>query len=179
MNSASLISLPGKARPRTAEEIGRQECELGANALGLCDELARVFDRLLHDVHRARAFDVELRHPERLHLVLVVLHAVAEEARFVRFAFCVNEYRQVAREAHRIHRFEKERAMAAEQVLHIVLRRHEQHVHAGVVHQPVQPFGVERRCVLSLGNIEHDRSPDRSLDRPLGGEEAKANPALA
>ena len=60
--------------------------------------------------------------------------------------------------------------MAAEQVLHIVFRCYEQHVHAGVIHQPVQPFGVERGCVLSLGNIEHDRSP--------GGEEANANPRL-
>ena len=100
---------------------------------------------------------------------------MAEEARFVRFAFGINEYRQIARQAHRVHRFEKERAMAAEQVLHVVFRCHEQHVHAGVVHQPVQPLGVERRCVLSLGNVEHDRSADQLL----GGEEAKANPTLA
>jgi hypothetical protein len=60
--------------------------------------------------------------------------------------------------------------MAAEQVLHIVLGRYEQHVHAGVIHQAVQPLRVERRCVLSLGNVEHNWSP--------GDEEAKANSRL-
>jgi hypothetical protein len=61
--------------------------------------------------------------------------------------------------------------MAAEQVLHIVFGCYEQHVHAGLIHQPVQPLGIERGCILSLGNVEHGRSP--------GGEEANANSRLS
>ena len=111
-------------------------------------EPAHIIDGLFHDVDRAGAFDVDLRDPERLHLVLEILHAMAEEAGLLRRALGIDENRQVAAQSHGVHGFEEERAMAAEQVLDIMLRGRDQDVDPGLVHQPVEPRGIERGGVL-------------------------------
>jgi hypothetical protein len=45
--------------------------------------------------------------------------------------------------------------MAAEEVLHIVLGRYQEHVQARIVHHPVEPIGIERRYMLSFTDVEH------------------------
>src|ERR1700741_3107213 len=54
----------------------------------------------------------------------------------------------------------KERAMAAKQILDVVFRRRDQHVEAGLVLQPVEKSGIERRCAVSR-DVEHVQSPLR------------------
>jgi hypothetical protein len=79
--------------------------------------------------------------------MLEVLQPVAEIRRLVGFALRIDHDRQIAAQAHRIHVVEEERAVPAEQVLHIMLRRREQHVDAGLVHQAVETACVERNCL--------------------------------
>src|ERR1700733_2864779 len=114
--------------------------------------------------------------PERLGLVLEALHPVAEKTGLLRLALGINENRQIPAQPHRVHRFKKERAMAAYQVLDIMLRRHDQHVHAGVVHQPVEASGVERGNVLFFGDVEHGRSPCGALKYHLSKSERADEP---
>src|SRR5258708_36504316 len=49
--------------------------------------------------------------------------------------------------------------MAAEQVLHVVLRGREQNVDPGLIHQPIEAMRIERNrgCNL-LDDVEHDQS---------------------
>src|ERR1700731_1824189 len=122
-------------------------------------QAAQVIDGLFHHVDGARALGIDLGHPERFYLVLKTLHAMAEEAGLLRRAFAVDEHRQVAAQTHRVHGFEEEGAVAAEQVLHVMLRRRDQNIDARLVHEPVEERGIERGGVLALGDVEHDRSP--------------------
>ena len=115
-------------------------------------------DRLLHGVDRARRVAELHRRPERLVLALEVLQAMAEIGRLVRRALGIDQDRQIAAKPHRIHVVEEEGAVAAEQILHVVLGGRDQHVDAGLVHQTVEPRGVERGGGLRLsGYVEHRR----------------------
>jgi hypothetical protein len=60
-----------------------------------------------------------------------------------RLTLAVDEYRQVAANADCIHVVEKEEAIAAQQILNIVLRGDEQDVDPGIVHQPIKQAMVE------------------------------------
>jgi len=82
--------------------------------------------------------------PERLHLLLEALEPVPEIGGLLGAALRVDHHRQIARQSHRIHVVEEEGAVPAEQILHIVFRGREQHVHAGFVHQAVETLRVER-----------------------------------
>ena len=44
--------------------------------------------------------------------------------------------------------------MAAEQILHIMLRGDEQNIEAQFVHQPVEPRGVKGRGAWFFGDVE-------------------------
>jgi len=103
-----------------------------------------MLDRLLHGVDRTGIVALLHRRPERIVVALEVFQAVAEIRRLVGGALGIDQDRQVAAQSHRVHVVEEERAVAAEQVLHIVLRRRDQHIHAGLVHQLVETGGVER-----------------------------------
>jgi hypothetical protein len=141
--------------------VHRQERQLGADAAGLDAGAADVGDRLLHGVDRAGIVALLHRRPERMVVALEVLQAMAEIRSLVRRAFGIDQDRQVTAEPHCIHVIEEERAMAAEQVLHIVLRRRDQHVHAGLVHQPVKAGGVKRDRGRSFDGRVHVHSPKR------------------
>jgi hypothetical protein len=69
---------------------------------------------------------------------------VTEIGSLLGLALRIDHDRQIARQPHRIHVVEEERAVTAEQVLHIVLGGHEQHVDAGFIHQAVETCGIER-----------------------------------
>jgi hypothetical protein len=58
-------------------------------------------------------------------------------------AFAIDEHRQVAADADGLHRVEEKEAIAAEEVLRVVLRRRQEHVYAGVVEQLVELCCVE------------------------------------
>jgi hypothetical protein len=73
----------------------------------------------------------------------MILQPVTEERGLVGRAFDIDHDRQIAAQTHRIHVVKEECTMSAEQVLHIVLRGRKQHVDAGVLHQAVEPFGIE------------------------------------
>ncbi len=114
---------------------------------------------------------------------------MAEEPRLLRIALGIDEDRQVAAQPHRIHSLEEERAVPAEQILHIVLRGRDQHVDAGVLHQAVEPGGVERdirRDTAWFHGVEHcwnslfhsaaiariDAIEHAQISRPVGGATA-------
>src|SRR5262245_34079103 len=84
---------------------------------------------------------------------------MAEICRLLARALGIDEDRQIAAQSHRIHGLEEKGAMAAEQVLHVVLRGREQDVDPGLIHQPIQAICIEwnRGCNL-LDDVEHDRS---------------------
>src|SRR5579871_2778860 len=69
---------------------------------------------------------------------------MAEKAGLVGGAFRIDENRQVAAQPHGVHGLEEKRPMAAEQILHVVLRRGDQQIHAGLVHQTIEPRGIEQ-----------------------------------
>ena len=81
-----------------------------------------------------------------------------EIGRLLRRAFRIDQRRQVAAQPHRIHRFEKEGAVTAEQVLHVVLRGREQHIDIGLVHEAVEPIHVERDGRNALADVEHEQN---------------------
>ncbi len=59
-------------------------------------------------------------------------------------ALGIDQDRQVPADPDRVHVVEEERAVPAHQVLHVVLGGRQQDIHAGVVHEPVEPSGIER-----------------------------------
>src|SRR5579871_4595147 len=63
-----------------------------------------------------------------------------------RVALGIDEERQVAADADRVEMIEEEEAIAAEEVLDVVLGGDEEHVDAGLVHEL-----VERRCIERQG----------------------------
>ena len=69
---------------------------------------------------------------------------VADIGGLFRLPLRIDQHRQIARDAGRIHDVEEIGAVAAEQVLHIVLGGGEHHVDAGRVHQPVEAGMIER-----------------------------------
>jgi hypothetical protein len=76
--------------------------------------------------------------------MLIALHVVADEGRLVGLPLGIDHDRQIAADAERIHVIEEERPMPAQEILHVVLRGREQNVHAGVIHQAIEPCGIER-----------------------------------
>src|SRR5262249_48913614 len=105
-----------------------------------------MLDSLLHGVDGAPGIGLRFRRPHRLNFALEFLQAVADVGGLLRRALWIDENWQIARHAGRVHVIEKIRAMAAKQILHIVLRRRDDDVNAGFFHQPVEAVMVERNC---------------------------------
>src|SRR5262249_5188369 len=129
------------------------------DAAGLCSQFARVVDRLLHGIDRAGRIGLRLRHPQRIGFLLKAFHAMAEKTRLLARAPGIDEGRQIGAQPHPTHGREEKGEMAAEQVLHVVLRGCEQDVDPSLVHQTIQAIRIEwnRGCNL-LDDVEHDRS---------------------
>ena len=89
--------------------------------------------------------------PEFAELLLEILHAAADVGGILGLAFLVNDRRQVPRDAHGIHRVEKEEAITAEQVLNIMLRCSDEDVDPSVIEQLVECLGIERDLFADLG----------------------------
>ena len=70
-----------------------------------------------------RARRCEGRRPELAELLLVALHAMADIGGLVRAAFDIDENRQIAADADRVEMIEEEEAVAAEEILDVVLGR--------------------------------------------------------
>ena len=86
---------------------------------------------------------------------LVAFKAMAEERRLLRRALGVDQQRQIAADAHGVHVVEEDGAVAAQQVLDVVLGVGDQDIDAGIVHEPVEALGVEGDGWL--GDVEHER----------------------
>ena len=86
---------------------------------------------------------MEGRGPEWPVGVLGAFHAVRHIGGVLGPPLRVDHDRQVAAVPDRVHRREEDEAVAAEQVTGVVLRRRQQHVDAGLLHQPVRAGGVE------------------------------------
>ena len=86
-----------------------------------------------------------LLRPEAAVLALEALHGAADVGRALGLALLVDHGRQIARDAHRLHGIEEVEAIAAEQILDVVLRGRDDDVEAGLIHQSVEALAVERR----------------------------------
>jgi hypothetical protein len=95
----------------------------------------------------------------------VVFQPVADEGGLLGSAFGIDHDRQIAAHPHRVHVVEEEGAMAAEQILDVVLGGRQQDVDAGILHQVVEPAGVERNVV---GGQRHDGPPHAGCQGALG-----------
>ena len=73
----------------------------------------------------------------------MTLEPVAEEGRLLRRSLGIDQQRQIAADPHGVHVVEEDRAMAAQQILDVVLRVGDQDIDAGLIHQPVELLGVE------------------------------------
>ena len=143
-NSASLISASGNAlRNAAAESAGRKASSAPIRG-DFAAQLPHVVGGFLHHVDRAAALGADLGNPEWLYLGLVSLHAVAEITGLLRSAFHINEDRQITADPHCVHAVEKERAMAAEEVLDVVLGGGDEHIDPGLIHELVQSRGVQK-----------------------------------
>ncbi len=101
-----------------------------------------------HTLHRRRAADlgeVKLRRPELSQLLFVVLHPAPDIGSVLGLALLVNEGWEVAAHTGRIHRVEEEKAVAAEEILHVVLGRGDKDIDACIVQQFVQALSIERQ----------------------------------
>ena len=88
--------------------------------------------------------------------MLAAFHPVADIGGVVRPALLIDDDRQIAAVADRIHGGEEDELVAAEQILRVVLGGGEQHIDAGLLHQPVDPGLVERDIAdgtLARGNV--------------------------
>ena len=99
--------------------------------------------------------------PHRTDLALEFLQAMADVSRLLGRAFRVDQHRQIAGDAGRIHVVEEVGAMAAEQILHIVLGGRQHHVDAGLIHQAIKAIVIEgdREPFGRLSVDVHDAPP--------------------
>src|SRR5215217_7489926 len=89
----------------------------------------------------------------------MVLKSVSDKSGLVRCALRIDHKRQVAAQTHRVHVVEEERAMAAEQILNIVLGGGEQDVDPGILHEAIKPSAIEGNGELRLlSGVEHLRA---------------------
>ena len=100
-------------------------------------------DHTLHRVLARPRGEIEVLRPELAELLLVGLHAVAHVGRGLGLALLVDDGRQVAADADRIHGLEEEEFVVAEEVLHVVLGGGDEHVDAGVVQKLVEMVDIE------------------------------------
>jgi hypothetical protein len=86
---------------------------------------------------------------------------MAEISGFLRRAFRIDQHRQIPAQSHRIHVVEEKCAVAAKQILHIVLGGGDEDIDAGHVHEAIEAIRVERnRCPGLPRHVEHDEPPD-------------------
>ena len=123
--------------------VGREERRLDADAAHAGTELGDVLDHALHRVGARPGGEIEALRPELAELLLVGLHAVAHVGRGLGLALLVDDGRQVAADADRVHGLEEEEFVVAEQVLHVVLGGGDEHVDAGVVQKPIEVIDIE------------------------------------
>ena len=102
-----------------------------------------MLDHALHRVVGRPGGEKEVLGPELAELLLVGLHAVAHIGRGLGLALLVDDGRQVAADADRIHGLEEEEFVVAEEVLHVVLGGGDEHVDAGLVQKPIEVIDIE------------------------------------
>ena len=127
--------------------IGRQEGRLDRNGADAVAEPLDVVDGKLHGIGAARRGSLHDRRPEPVERLLVGFEAIADIGGILRLAALVEQNGQIPAQPHGVHVVEEEEAIAAEQVLHIVLRRDEHRVDVGFAEKPIEQSGVERNCL--------------------------------
>jgi hypothetical protein len=70
---------------------------------------------------------------------------MADISGLVEAPFDIDEQGKVAADADRVEMIEEEEPIAAEQILNIVLRRHDERIDAGRIEQRIETFAVKRR----------------------------------
>ena len=84
-----------------------------------------------------RAGDLEGWGPELPQGLLIRFHSVPNVGRLVGTAFDIDEERQIAAYANRVEMIEEKEAIAAQEILDVVLRANDHGVHAGLVEEIV------------------------------------------
>ena len=82
--------------------------------------------------------------PEPAELLLEDFQAVREVSTVFKAALAIDEYRQIAAHAEGIHIVEEDEPVSTEQILDVVLGRHDEDLDPGVVQEAVETRGIER-----------------------------------
>jgi hypothetical protein len=98
---------------------------------------------------------------------------MADKGGAFRFALRIDEDRQVAADAERVHVVEEVRAMTAEEILHIVFRRCHEDIDAGLVHQPIETIGVEWNLRPKVGRFRGSEHGAGSLGKTRFGRRCR------
>src|ERR1700722_1548981 len=124
--------------------ISRQKPALYSDPFQTRSELSKVVNHTLGGIE-GRAGGLKGRGPELPMVFLVRLHSVSDIGRLVRTAFDIDQERQIAADANRVEMIEEEEAVAAQEILDVVLRANHHGVHAGLVEKIVKARAVEWR----------------------------------
>src|SRR4029079_12203343 len=127
----------GDALAQSCMSIGRQETHFDAYGPDRMVEPPQIIGAELHRIDGPPAPGLDGRSPELVELLLVALERIAEIRRLVGPAFRIDENGEVAANPDRVHVVEEKEAITAEQILDVVLRRYDQGVDAGFIHQGV------------------------------------------
>ncbi len=133
-------------------------------------DAGKMGDRGLRRVDAAPAGGQDGGCPEWAVRVFPAFHLVADIGGMVGGAALINNHRQIATVANRIHRHEKNKAVAAQQILDVVLGCHQQHVQPRRLHQAVNTgkVGLAQRRKVGHGCplcVIHLAVPDGILRR--------------
>ena len=134
----------GERLPQRLFGIRRQKRPLDADAGAGLAEPADVVGRRCDRPDRAPNL-VEARRPELAEGLFVALHRIAEIGGLPRLAAHIDQDGEVAGEADRVEMVEEEEAVAAEEILDVVLGSDDEDVDPGGVKKLIQPVGVERQ----------------------------------
>src|ERR1700734_3983002 len=135
---------PRKLTRDEFRRIDRKESALPSDASQTRSELSKVVNHTLGGIE-GRACGLEGRGPELAKRLLIGFHSVPDIGRLVRTAFDIDQERQIAADANRVEMIEEEEAVAAQEILDVVLRANPHRVHAGLVEKIVKARAVEWR----------------------------------
>src|SRR4051794_9913635 len=108
-------------------------------------ELFDMLDSSFGRVERSPARRLDDRRRNGSQLALETLHAITDIKRVFGPAPLINDDRKIAADADRIHRVEKEEAVATQQVLDVMPRGGDEDIEVRLPHQPVELRHIERR----------------------------------
>src|SRR6516225_3062679 len=140
--------------------VPRQEGRLDADLADRLSQSLDMLDGLLDCAEAVACGRLDDAGPKLAELLLVFFERVSDIGRVVGAALLIDQDRQIAADPEGIHVIEEEEAIAAKQILHIVLGGRQEDVDALVFEQGVESRRVEGRVLcLIMSSFVHVVSP--------------------